>query len=130
MADIIQPAPSTQATYSDSDLAPLQDLIDNARTKSVWDTVAGNVANLTIDAGRYLSGTANLWDVNIGKNTFLDPSKGSISNTDDSFKSLLKYNATAFNHGGKEMAKDITAKLQNSGLLQLAEMAGRNSRVC
>lgn len=128
MADNTQP--STQSTYSDSDLAPLQGLIDKARTKSVWDTVAGNVANATIDVLRYGTGTANLWDVNVGKNTFLDPTKGSISNTDDSFKSLLKYNATAFNNGGKELAKDITSKLQNSGLLELAEMAGRNSRIC
>lgn len=128
MADNTQP--STQSTYSDSDLAPLQGLIDKARTKSVWDTVAGNVANATIDILRYGTGTSNLWDVNVGKNTFLDPMKGSISNTDDSFKSLLKYNATAFNNGGKELAKDITSKLQNSGLLELAEMAGRNSRIC
>jgi hypothetical protein len=74
--------------------------------------------------------TGNLLDVNIGKDTSLDPTKNSMANTDDSFRSLLQYNRTAFNDGGEKLAENITAKLQNSGLLELAEMAGRNSKIC
>jgi hypothetical protein len=130
MADNTQPAPSTQATYSDSDLAPLQDLIDTAKHRSGWDRVVGGITNLTIDAARYMTGTSGLWDVNVGKDTSLDPTKNSMSNTDDSFVNLLQYNKAAFNDGGEQLAENITAKLQNSGLLELAEMAGRNSSIC
>ena len=130
MADNTQPAPSTQATYSDSDLSPLQDLIDTAKHRSGWDRFAGGLTNAVIDTARWVSGTANLFDVNVGKDTSLDPTKNSMANTDDSFKSLLQYNRTAFNDGGEKLAENITAKLQNSGLLELAEMAGRNSNIC
>jgi hypothetical protein len=130
MADNTQPAPSTQATYSDSDLSPLQDLIDTAKHRSGWDRLAGGLTNAVIDTARYVSGTRKLWDVNVGKDTSLDPTKNSMANTDDSFRSLLQYNATAFNDGGERLAENITAKLQNSGLLELAEMAGRNSNIC
>jgi hypothetical protein len=129
MADIIEPAPSTQTTYSDSDLAPLQDLIDTAKHRSGWDRFAGGLTNAVIDVA-IESLTGNLLDVNIGKDTSLDPTKNSMANTDDSFRSLLQYNRTAFNDGGEKLAENITAKLQNSGLLELAEMAGRNSKIC
>jgi len=33
MAEIIEPAPSTQATYSDSDLAPISELIKTAQQR-------------------------------------------------------------------------------------------------
>jgi hypothetical protein len=129
MADIIEPAPSTQTTYSDSDLAPLQDLINTAKHRSGWDRVVGGLTNAVIDIA-VESLTGNLLDVNIGKDTSLDPTKNSMANTDDSFRSLLQYNRTAFNDGGEKLAENITAKLQNSGLLELAEMAGRNSNIC
>ncbi len=37
--------PSTQQTYSDSDLAPIGELLDTARKRGFWSKAAGAVSN-------------------------------------------------------------------------------------
>lgn len=51
--------PSTQQTYSDSDLAPIGELLDTARKRGVWSKIAAHVSNnvnLTLDTVDFLTG--------------------------------------------------------------------------
>lgn len=51
--------PTTQQTYSDSDLAPIGELLDTARKRGFWSKVAGHISNninLTLDATEFLTG--------------------------------------------------------------------------
>jgi hypothetical protein len=38
-------APTTQQTYSDSDLAPIGELLDTARKRGNWSKIAGGISN-------------------------------------------------------------------------------------
>lgn len=51
--------PSTQQTYSESDLAPIGELLDTARKRGFWSKVAGQISNnvnLTLDAAELVTG--------------------------------------------------------------------------
>jgi hypothetical protein len=138
MADNTQPAPSTQATYSDSDLAPISELIKTAQQRGGWSVVAGwttNIINNTVNATVDVLGTAanvmSLSDTGIaGLNLNIewgqDHSGRGISQTSNE---LLFYNKTAVGNN-EDLAEKILDKIKGSGLLELAEMAGRNSRIC
>ena len=138
MADNTQPAPSTQATYSDSDLASIDLLRDVANQRSGWSkvasgisSIANNVVNAAVDVVGIGANVIVLSDTGIaGLNMNLewgqDHSGDGISQQNNP---LLVYNRTAVGNN-EDLAERIIDKLKVSGLLELAEMAGRNSRVC
>jgi hypothetical protein len=52
-------APTTQQTYSDSDLAPIGELLDTARKRGNWSKIAGGISttvNLIGDATQLATG--------------------------------------------------------------------------
>ena len=51
--------PSTQQTYSESDLAPIGELLDTARKRGFWSQAAGvvsNTVNFLGDTSEFLTG--------------------------------------------------------------------------
>jgi hypothetical protein len=51
--------PNTQQTYSDSDLAPIGELLDTARKRGFWSKAAGavsNTVNFLGDATEFVTG--------------------------------------------------------------------------
>ena len=138
MADIIQPAPSTQATYSESDLASIDLLRGVANQRSGWSkiasgisSIANNAVNFTVDTIGLAANIMTVSDTGIAGNNLniewgQDHSGDGISQQNNP---LLVYNRTAVGEN-EDLAERIIDKLKGSGLLELAEMAGRNSRVC
>ena len=52
--------PTTQQTYSESDLAPIAELIKTSQKRGYWSKVAGNISgavNFLGDATEFLFGT-------------------------------------------------------------------------
>ena len=134
MADIIQPAPLTQATYSDSDLASIDDLKIVAEQRGGWSKIAGgitnianNAVNLAIDTVGLTANILTVSDTGIAGNNLnlewgQDHSGRGISQQNNP---LLKYNKTAVGNN-EDLAERLIDKLKASGLLELAEMSGRN----
>ena len=126
--------PSTQQTYSDSDLAPITDLINISQQRGRWSKIAGwtsniinNAVNLTVDlADRALLGDSGISDHDLNIEWGQDHSGRGIEH---SYNKLLYFNKTAVGND-EDLAEAILTKVKNSGLLELAEMAGRHTRVC
>jgi hypothetical protein len=137
MAENIEPAPSTQATYSDSDLASIDELIGVSRQRGGWSKLAGgitnianNTVNIAIDTAGLSANILTLSDTGIAGNNLnlewgQDHSGRGISQQNNP---LLVYNKTAVGKN-EDLAERIIDKLKASGLIELSEMAGRNSRI-
>lgn len=138
MAENIEPAPSTQATYSDSDLASIDELRKDSQQRGGWSKLAGgitnianNTVNLAIDTAGISANILTLSDTGLAGNDLnlewgQDHSGRGISQQNNPF---LVYNRTAV-ADNENLAERIIDKLKASGLIELSEMAGRNSRVC
>jgi hypothetical protein len=132
MADNTQPAPSSQATYAESDLAPITELVKTSQQRSGWSKIAGGISNVvntvvnaTVDVIGISANVLSLSDTGIAGNNLemewgQDHSGHGIPQNDNK---LLYYNKTAVNNN-EDLAERILDKLRNSGLLELAEMAG------
>lgn len=126
--------PSTHQTYSDSDLAPITDLINISQQRGRWSKIAGwtsniinNAVNATVDVlDHTVLGGAGLSGHNLNIEWGQDHSGRGIEH---SYNKLLYFNKTAVGND-EDLAEAILTKVKNSGLLELAEMAGRNTRVC
>jgi len=125
--------PSTQQTYSDSDLAPITDLINISQQRGRWSKIAGwtsnvinNAVNATVDVVDAAIGGVGLSGHNLNIEWGQDHSGRGIEH---SYNKLLAFNKTAVGND-ENLAEAILTKLKNSGLLELAEMAGRNTRIC
>lgn len=138
MAENIEPAPSTQATYSDSDLASIDQLREVSQQRGGWSKLAGgitnianNTVNIAIDTAGLSANILTLSDTGIAGNNLnlewgQDHSGRGISQQNNP---LLVYNKTAVGRN-EDLAERIIDKLKASGLIELSEMAGRNSRIC
>ena len=138
MAENIEPAPSTQATYSDSDLESIDELIGVSRQRGGWSKLAGgitnianNTVNIDIDTAGLSANILTLSDTGLAGNNLnlewgQDHSGRGISQQNNP---LLVYNKTAVGRN-EDLAERIIDKLKASGLIELSEMAGRNSRIC
>ena len=138
MAENIEPAPSTQATYSDSDLASIDQLREDSQQRGGWSKLAGgltnianNTVNLAIDTAGISANILTVSDTGLAGNDLnlewgQDHSGRGISQQNNPF---LVYNKTAV-ADNENLAERIIDKLKASGLIELSEMAGRNSRVC
>jgi hypothetical protein len=137
MAENIEPAPSTQATYSDSDLASIDQLREASQQRGGWSKLAGgitnianNTVNIAIDTAGLSANILTLSDTGIAGNNLnlewgQDHSGRGISQQNNP---LLVYNKTAVGRN-EDLAERIIDKLKASGLIELSEMAGRNSRI-
>lgn len=126
--------PSTHQTYSDSDLAPITDLINISQQRGRWSKIAGwtsnivnNAVNATVDViDHTLLGGSGISGYNLNIEWGQDHSGRGIEHSNNK---LLYFNKTAVGND-EDLAEAILTKVKNSGLLELAEMAGRNTRIC
>lgn len=125
--------PSTQQTYSESDLAPITELINISQQRGRWSKLAGwtsniinNAVNATVDVVDTLFLGSGISGHNLNIEWGQDHSGRGIEH---SYNKLLYFNKTAVGND-EDLAEAILTKVKNSGLLELAEMAGRNTRVC
>lgn len=107
--------PTTQETYSESDLAPIKELVNLANKQSFWESRFNDVINLTFDGTRYITGTAGLWDAGTHGDTDGNDLKGQSDKVDGDFEKILRFNKSAVNND-ERLAEVLVDKLYNSRL--------------
>jgi len=118
--------PRTTETYSESDLQPFSKLIEISKKRGSWSKIASGISSGLNAAVNYVSDVTSGGPNNLNWTWGRDKSGDDVR--DQGSNDLLQWNSYGINLT-EDQAEKLIEKIKNSGLIELSEMIGRNTRV-
>ena len=123
---IVVSAPKTTETYFESDLQPFSKLIEISKKRGWGSKIASGISTGLNGATNFVSDITGGGQNNLNWTWGRDKSGDDVR--DQGNNDLLAWNSNGINLT-ENQAEKLIDKIKNSGLIELAEMIGRNPRI-